>query len=116
MGKDLERGFLNSEPRKVQWAFIAADVLLKVRTVLVQLDLVKVVIPMSILVWRHDWFPHNISLVVSSSVVGGSHHQEPSQRLSSRRRPHQKPQRVNGRFNWNPNEIDEGNDVVKLRI
>ena len=50
MGKDSDRGFLKSAPRKVQWAFMAADDLGKFRKSLAaQLDLVKIVISMSIL-------------------------------------------------------------------
>jgi len=50
MGKTSERGFFTSAPRKIQWAFMAADDLGKFRQSLAaQVDLVKIVINMSIL-------------------------------------------------------------------
>lgn len=50
MGESSERGFFRTAPRKVQWAFVAADDLRKFRQNLAaQLELVKIVIQTSIL-------------------------------------------------------------------
>lgn len=53
LGHSSERGFFRSAPRKVQWAFAAANDLEKFRRSLTaQLDLVKIVLQMGILsVW-----------------------------------------------------------------
>ncbi|KAN0093540.1 hypothetical protein V8E51_016724 [Hyaloscypha variabilis] len=98
MSENSERGFFRSSPRKIQWAFRAADDLAKFRQSLAaELDLVKIVIQTSIL-----------------SIVGSYNQPRPvligpPQSLALSRRTYQSTHHMQYNLDWNPNLMDEKN-------